>query len=520
MFTPNLVAAVAVVAFGACAAPPVGSMATPQPALQTRPAPSGPQTQPQRNVTNFSDGLRCMDDMMFRFGVRDVSVMIEEMQDQSRKLGAGTRDMMVSAFADMTRRSRGIRLVTFGSDNQNVVQLMTIAQRLNDFKVVPQFDIRGSITQFDEDVTRKQAGFGVSLLPSLFSANVAGTSQASVLGFDASVVSTSDLSLVPGASSKNTVVVRRDDRGLGDSQAQIRNSVLSFNFDVARSEGVAQALRNMVELSTIELTGKLVRLPYWTCLNIATESPEIQRELEDWFVSMDPAETTRFFQEQLRNRKFYDGPADGKANRAYAQALSAYRRALGLADDTEPDIAVFRAFLLSPIPKPPEKRFVADKPVESKADGASPDAAAAKEIKLLVQLSKSVYRRGESIELTVTTGRPAYVYCFVQSPSTGKIQRIFPNRFVRDPHLEANTPLVLPGTQGFKASAGGDGVTQQGVGCLATDREVYNELPPALRWGDFEDIRLGTFDEIRNAFAQVAKAPVELAGAPIVVIDK
>jgi hypothetical protein len=158
--------------------------------------------------------------------------------------------------------------------------------------------------------------------------------------------------------------------------------------------------------------------------------------------------------------------------------------------------------------------------VESKADGASPDAAAAKEIKLLVQLSKSVYRRGESIELTVTTGRPAYVYCFVQSPSTGKIQRIFPNRFVRDPHLEANTPLVLPGTQGFKASAGGDGVTQQGVGCLATDREVYNDLPPALRWGDFEDIRLGTFDEIRNAFAQVAKAPVELAGAPIVVIDK
>jgi len=493
VFNPNLIVAAAV-AFGACAPTWPAAGATAQPALQAQSAPAGPKALPQRNVTNFSDGLRCMDDMMFRFGVRDVSVMIEEMQDQSRKLGAGTRDMMVSAFADMTRRSRGVRLVTFGSDNQNVVQLLTIAQRINDFKVVPQYDIRGSITQFDEDVTRKQAGVGISLFPTVFGVRASAATSTSVLGFDASVISTNDLSLVPGASSKNTVVVRRDDAGLGDGQAQIRNSVLSFNFDVARNEGVAQALRNMVELSTIELTGKLVRLPYWTCLNVDANNAEIQREMEDWFVSMDAAEATRFFQEQLRNRKFYDGPADGKANGAYLQALAAYRRALGLKDEGEPDFELFGAFLLRPVPKAPVKRFAVERPAETKVDESAQGApAAAKEIKLTVQLSKNQYRKGEPIELTVSAAQSAYVYCFVQSPSNGKIQRIFPNRFVRDPHLEANTPLVLPGTQGFKALAGGDGVTQQGVGCLATEREVYNELPPSLRWGDFEDIRLGTF---------------------------
>ena len=74
------------------------------------------------------------------------------------------------------------------------------------------------------------------------------------------------------------------------------------------------------------------------------------------------------------------------------------------------------------------------------------------------------------------------MYCYVQSPTTGKIQRIFPNRFMRDPRLEANTPLLLPGAQGFKMLAGGEDVKQQVVGCLATEREVYNDLPPALRW--------------------------------------
>src|SRR5687767_9459821 len=122
MFTHRLIAATIAFALTACAAPPK------PPALQLQPAASGPKAVPQRNLTHFSDALRCMDDMLYRFGVRDVSVMIEEMQDQSRRLGAGTRDMMVSAFADMTRKSRGVRLVTFGQDNQNIVQLLSLAQ--------------------------------------------------------------------------------------------------------------------------------------------------------------------------------------------------------------------------------------------------------------------------------------------------------------------------------------------------------------------------------------------------------
>jgi hypothetical protein len=290
----------------------------------------GPKAIPQRNVTHFADGLRCMDDMLYRFGVRDVSVMIEELQDQSRRLGAGTRDMMVSAFADMTRRSRGVRLVTFGQDNQNIVQLLSLAQKINEFKVVPQYDIRGSITQFDEDVTREQAGLGASLISSLLGVRFNRSQQSSVMGFDASVISTSDLSLIPGASSKNTVIVTRDETSAGDGSAQIRNSSINFNFAVSRNEGVAQSLRNMIELATIELTGKLLRLPYWTCLNLDVKNPEIQREMEDWFLSMQgSAETARFFQEQLRFRKFYDGPTDGKTNAAYTSALAAYRQAVG-----------------------------------------------------------------------------------------------------------------------------------------------------------------------------------------------
>jgi curli biogenesis system outer membrane secretion channel CsgG len=521
MLTTRLLAAAVAFALTACAAPPK------PPTLQVQPTAAGPKAIPQRNLTHFADGLRCMDDMLYRFGVRDVSVMIEEMQDQSRRLGAGTRDMMVSAFADMTRKSRGVRLVTFGQDNQNIVQLLSLAQKLNDFKVVPQYDIRGSITQFDEDVNRQQAGIGASIVSAitgpLFGVRFNRTQQSSVMGFDASVISTADLSLMPGASSKNTVVVSRDETSAGDGLAQIRNSSLSFNFVVSRNEGVAQSLRNMVELATIELTGKLLRLPYWSCLNVDVKNPEVQREMEDWYLSMQgSAETARFFQEQLRFRKFYDGPSDGKPNTAYGAALAAYRKAVGASTEGEPDFAVWQAFLLRAIPAPPPQPFVADKAAggQNAAAGAPAAQPSGKEIKLSLLVSKTRYRKGDPVELTLSSSQPAYVYCYVQSPTTGKIQRIFPNRFARDPRVEANQPLVLPGAQGFKVAAGGDGVKQQVVGCLATEREIYNDLPPPLRWGDFEDIKLGTFEEIRDAFLQVAKAPVALEGATIEVSDQ
>jgi hypothetical protein len=482
-------------------------------------AAAGSSAPPQRNVTRFADGLRCMDDLMYRFGVRDVSVMIEEMQDQSRRLGAGTRDMMVSAFADMTRRSRGVRLVTFGQDNQNVVQLLQVAQKLNDFKVVPQFDIRGSITQFDEDVVREEAGLGASLVSAvtgpLFGVRFNRSRQASVLGFDASVITTADLALLPGASSRNTVVVQREDNSLGDGQAVIRNGSLSFTFGVSRSEAVAQSVRTMIELASIELTGKLLRLPYWGCLGVDQRDREVQREMDDWYFALEGTpELTRFFQEQLRNRRFYDGPLDGKSNPAYEEALAAYRVAVGTSTEGVPDFRVWQAFLLRPLPVPPAQPFAA----AAGAVAQSNAAGGAAPLGLNVKVAKGQYREGEPIELTVTTAADAYVYCYVQSPDTGKIQRIFPNRFTRDPHVSANTPLALPGAQGFKFSAGGEGAKVQAVGCLATEREIYNELPPTLRWGDFEDVRLGTFEEIRGAFAQVAKEPVAMEGGTIEVV--
>ncbi|MEK7415579.1 MAG: hypothetical protein AAB263_19920, partial [Planctomycetota bacterium] len=88
----------------------------------------GPQTAPHRSITSFSAGLRCMDNHLIDYGVRDVSVIVEDILDKTTKVSAGTKDMLISAVSDMTKRSRGIRLIAFGSDSGNTIGFLQQAQ--------------------------------------------------------------------------------------------------------------------------------------------------------------------------------------------------------------------------------------------------------------------------------------------------------------------------------------------------------------------------------------------------------
>ncbi len=502
---------IAALLFSACAAPIDRRTDTELAAVRI-----GPVASPQRNATNFSDGLRCMDELLFDFGVRDVTLMMEEFQDQSRKLNAGTRDMMVSAVSDMTRRSRALRLQTFGTDNQNVIQLLQQLQKLNTFSTVPEFDVRGSITQFDEELLKRQGSFG-AVVESLFGVRFARTSQVSVLGFDASIVRTKDLSLVPGVTSRNTVALGREEATAGDGLAKINKANLSFTFALNRSEGSAQAVRNMVELAGIEVVGKLTRVPYWKCLNLAASHPEVKREIDDWFFAMrTPAKRRQFFQEHLRTRGFFDGPLDGKQSAALDAALTAYKVGLNLNADTAIDRSFFQLFIESRAPSAPDAPFTV--PVAPKKDDAPPTAitqnsdsaaSAANASPLTLLFDKTTYKQGEGVTFNITTTRSGYLYCYAQDAKTNALQRIYPNRFVSDPRVELGQTIALPGAGAFKIEAQA-GATQREIGCLLAPREVYGGLPPPLRWGDFEDVRLPSLEAIQTEFAKVAKATVSL----------
>src|SRR3569832_653552 len=99
----------------------------------------GPQEKPFRSITSFSSALRCVDDLMISNGVRDVSVLVEDLLDQTKKVTAGSKDMLISSVSDMTKRSRAIRLFAYGHDSGNLIGFLSASERKIAYAIVPLY---------------------------------------------------------------------------------------------------------------------------------------------------------------------------------------------------------------------------------------------------------------------------------------------------------------------------------------------------------------------------------------------
>jgi hypothetical protein len=477
---------------------------------QTAEIRKGPEDRPQRSITGFSQALRCMDTLMLDYGVRDLTVMTEEIADETKKLNAGTRDMLISSVSDMSRRSRAVRLVAFGKDTTNVISFLATAQSAAAYQAVPLYDIKGSVSQFDENLIKNQkdAGFGISPFINL---GIARDAASSMMALDLSVLTTSDMAVMPGVTSRNSVVILKQGRGV-DGDAAFHKFGINYSMNLARSEGQSQALRGLVELAVVELVGKLTKTPYWTCLNVSDPKANAETRLEmfDWYHSMAATrvELIAYFQNQMRRRGFYDGPIDGEFNPAIDEAISNYRGELGLSREAKLSEDFFYAFLAadhSKVKRPQQPaRYVAPPPVAAAPEPAPAPAAPAAPLKLSLTTPQQQTRfaRGESISLALAPSQDAHVYCYLQDENA-KVIRFFPNRFVRDSRIAAAQPLTLPGAMRFQLTMNQKG-SPETIACFATPRDVLASLPQPLVGTDFEPLPSATLDLIRTAFEKAS----------------
>lgn len=469
---------------------------------------AGPAARPFRSITGFADGLRCMDNQMITYGVREMPLLVEDLNDQTKKLSAGTRDMLISAISDMSKRGRGIKLVTFGADVSNLANFHANAESKQPYQEIPLHDIRGSISQLDEAVFKKQADGGITVGPIGFGA--AKSADATVLAIDLSVISAMTYAVVPGVTARNSVMIYKEGQG-ADGEAEFNKWGVNFGLTLSRSEGRSQALRTLVELSVIELVGKLTHTPYWSCLGADMDSAEVKTEIADWFYAMAVnGELMPWMQEQLALRGAYAGPIDGQPRPEFDAALIRFRKVVGLSPEPKLDEALFAAYLRRPHQElmalgartQPTAVAAVAAPAAPAAPAAKPVAPAARPEPLTIAVSapQTQFRPGEAIALTVAPSRDAHVLCYLQD-ETGKVQRFFPNRFAMDPLVRAAKPLQLPGNQRFALEAGVKGSTET-IACFALPNGAFEQLPPALVGTDFEPLAVTSLQELGAALSK------------------
>lgn len=438
----------------------------------------GTKTAPYRTVTNFTGTVRCMDGLLSNYGVRGISILVEDLDDSTKKVSVGTRDMLLSTMSEMTRRSRAIKFISYGGDQKNIVSFMAAADVKAAYSSVPQYDIRGSITQFDDNVVKNTQDVGVGITDFL-TIGKSASATAKILGLDLSVINTSDLSLVPGVNSKNAVAIFSQGDGI-DSEARYQKFGLNYSTSLARSEGTAVAVRNLIELASVELMGKLTKVPYWKCMNSNTRNDDVKSEVEDWFEGManNPAELFAYFQYQLANRGVYKGAVNGVPTPQLSVAIKQYKTAMGLAADSNLNTDFLAAYLdadhdiVAARLEKMNQSYNSRIPIKLKI---SPSAA-----------NKPTYSKKENVKLELTVGTPSYVNCYLFD-ANNTAMRIYPNRFSKSTFLDGDSPLKLPDSVKFNIVANEQGKEEK-VTCFGTHRDILPLLSAATRGVDLEPL--------------------------------
>ena len=468
------------------------------------PGPGGhPASSPTTAASVLEPALRCMDGLLLDHGVSDLSLILAAGSDADRQAQAQVGSHLAATFSDMTRHSRAIRLVTPGGDLQREAGIAGAAAAPAPGR---QFALRAN-----------------------FASNVGVTSQGQSLGLELSLLNLGDLSVVPGSGRYNEISLRAGPAAF---------TKFGQAFGVAAATTPASATRALVEVASIELVGRLVRLPYWTCFGLDDGNQAVAAEIQDWYdgLAARPEELVGYFQQALRQRRLYGGPVDGNPDAEFIEAVARTRESLGQPREPKLSLDFFRAWLnadqasllaAAPPPAPAAFNGAGGGTVDATASApvASPLSAAvapplvtpiptavvtpaplggAQPLRLKVSADGNARRfaRGQPVNLSIRPNREANIYCFLHDDQ-GQIVRFFPNRFQRDSRVGPDAVLRLPGNHQFRLVMNAQGVTET-VACFATDRDVLVDLPSDLGQTDLVPLQARSLDEVRAAFIDVA----------------
>ncbi|MES2664038.1 MAG: hypothetical protein V4629_12135 [Pseudomonadota bacterium] len=284
-----------------------------------------PIEKPAYNFTTFSDSLECVDHLLYMMDAEPIMLTAQEVSNYTMEAQplAGMKDMMISAFSRMSQRSGKIQFVAYGTDIRDIILLHKAHRQANEF-AVPDYFIRGGITQLDRNVVINRIGGAVSA--DEVNAAYSGGQSISYIGLDLNMGTVKNLQMLSNVTSNNVLAMY--DRGFGNELGgSIKSVGLAFDFGIDRKDGLGQAIRNLVDLGAIEIVGKLTDVPYMSCLPVNYSDPDIQTLIDKEYYNLrsKSGKLIKVIQMRLAEIGYYHGKIDGLPNKETLLAINYFK---------------------------------------------------------------------------------------------------------------------------------------------------------------------------------------------------
>ena len=477
---------------------------------------AGPKTPATKTITNFTQALRCMDELFMAHGKQGIVITSAGVPDETGKVRTGTKEMVITAIAKMTLKSNAFEFIDFHGGGDDLARLFEARGDAN--RKIPDYYIRGSITQMDDNSVRSSKGAGISL--PFLDLGYSKDESFDLISMDMSVGEAATRKILPVTSTSNTMVMVKGGKS-GEAGGKLGKIGLSFNMDLSRSEGLGATTRTLLELSLIETLGKFTQVPYWRCLDTDITNPLIRDQARESYDILQDKERITFIQRKLSgSMNRYKGPVDGVVNADLKQAVGEYQATVGLVangqidfdlyasllDDVQNSLAALPAVQASP---PPGVAAAIGAPPPAVAvyvpPGASaPPSASAFRVNLDSERGgRPAYKIGEFLNMNLSLSSDGTAYCYYEDNSRNTA-RIFPNQFQSNPTLRGNSSVRLP-SGGFKIRFDQPG--RERVACIGADRELV--VPKTLQGvKDLTPLPVKSIDEVVNQYRQINPAAI------------
>lgn len=470
---------------------------------------AGPKTPAVKTITNFTQALRCMDELFLANGKQGIVITSAGIPDATGKARAGDKEMMISAISKMTMKSNAFEFIDLTAGQSGEGDLAKLFElKGGGGTKIPDYYIRGAVTQLDDNAVRESKGFGIAL--PFLDLGYSKDQSFDIISMDMSVGDASTRRILPETNTSNTMIITKGGRS-GEAGGKISKMGLSFNKDLSRTEGVGATYRTLIELGLIEALGKFTRVPYWKCLDIESTNPELLDQVREWYDVASDKDRILFIQQKLAGMGRYKGPLNGAMSDELKAAIAEYQAYVGLIADGRVNFDIYFSLKddtqnqLAALPLTPQRQA----PVPGLAPAAAspapavaaPAPASAVPFRMILTSDRGgnpTYKVGEFLNMKMSLNTLGFAYCFYED--VGKnTARIFPNRFYRDSMLTGNFQVPLP-TGGFKIRFDRPG--RERVACVGSDRELV--VPSGLAGSkDLSPLTVRSVDEVVGQFKRL-----------------
>ncbi len=310
-----------------------------------------PRTPVARNFTSFSTSLRCVDEMLAKKGRGTILISSNGIPDRTKKIYVGADDMLVNAINHMNRFSQAYVFVDQPLERDpGQLAITTLQTDKKKLSLDPRLYVRGSISQLDSNVVNDTVSGDIDLLnapnPPTIKSGPLRTSDLgrgktlSVVTVDMHLVAFPSRRVIPGSSVANSMVVTGRSYAAGAS-GLVRLTGFDVSVKINRVESQGQAVRNLIELGTIELLGRHAGIPYWECLNIRTTNQKKTNEKEIDFTTTPRPIKMAEVQRYLIHLGYYKGAKTGLLDLKTRNAVAKFQADQDLIATGEVDFDLF-----------------------------------------------------------------------------------------------------------------------------------------------------------------------------------